>query len=814
MQCVRTAFAAADGIGPKARIRRTERPARRRGVFTEPRVTPRAPAPLARRSLPRPVRLFLLAALVGLSAPGAWAQATVNGYVRDAASGETLIGATVLVDSLGRGVATNSQGFFALGDLPAGERTLVVSFIGFETQRLPVTLAGGETRRLEVELAPAGVQGQEVVVEADEPIEDERAVGVQDVPIRLVQDLPTVFEADLFRSIQLLPGVKSSSDFSSSLYIRGGSPDQTLILLDGTTVYNPTHFFGFFSTFNTDAIKDVKLYKGAYPSQYGGRLGSVIDIYNRDGNRKETRGSATLGILASRVGVEGPIADGRASYSLNARRSTLEPLLSVLRDNLEDEGIPESFYFYDLNGKVSVDLTQNDRLSVAGYAGRDKVAVPFGDDARFDLDYGNRTGSLAYNRILSGTSFLQTRATASRYFSYPTGDIAGTTFERPNTITDYSLRTDLEWQPSEAFELRTGAWGGLLSLELSSAFNGSTQTEYRNPSRYGNAYVQARVRPGNGFILTGGLRAETFRSETDDLTDDADGVGATYTRVSPQLQVERRLGDDTVVQLAGGRYHQFLSLISSEAFSGFDTWVTTGVGVPPQASDQVVLGLKTKLSPRYRFDAEVYARTLTDLFDTQPDNQDVAGLSYRELFRFGEGYAYGAEFLLERGIGRLTGLVSYTAGVTRRRYPDEQAFTEYFPPKYDRLHDLSLVANYALGRGWRATLAGAYSTGQAYTTPVGRYAVSGLPYVDTTLDGLFSNGLNTARLAPYHRVDVGFTRTGSLFGLDSELQLQLVNVYNRRNVWFVTYDFDANPVELNEVKQLPVLPNVSLTVDF
>ena len=760
------------------------------------------------------MRFLLLAALVGLSVPAAWAQATVNGFVRDAASGETLIGATVLVDSLGRGAATNSQGFFALGDLPAGDLRLVVSFIGYETQRLDLALADGETRRLNVELAPEGVVGEEVTVTADEPIEEERAVGVQDVPIRLVQDLPTVFEADLFRSIQLLPGVKASSDFSSSLYIRGGSPDQTLILLDGTTVYNPTHFFGFFSTFNTDAIKDVKLYKGAYPSQYGGRLGSVIDIYNRDGNRRERRGSATLGILASRVGVEGPLAGGRASYSLNARRSTLEPLLAVLRNNLDEDGIPESFYFYDLNAKVSADLSPNDRVSLAGYAGRDQVVVPFGDDARFDLDYGNRTASLSYNRVLSGTAFAQTRATASRYFSYPTGDFAGTTFERPNTITDYSLRSDVEWLPSEGFELRAGAWGGSLDLGLSSAFNGSTQTDYRNPSRYGSAYVQAKLRPGNGFILTGGVRAETFRSETDDLTDELDPVASTYTRVSPQLQVERRFGDDTVVQLAGGRYHQFLSLISNEAFTGFDTWVTTGVGVPPQASEQVVLGLKTKLSEAWRFDAEVYGRTLRELFDNRPENQDVAGLSYRELFRFGEGYAYGAEFLVERGLGRLTGLLSYTIGTTRRRYPDEQAFTDYFPPKYDRLHDLTLVANYGLGRGWRATVAGAYATGQAYTTPVGRYVTTGLPFESTTLDGLFSNGLNTARLAPYHRVDIGFTRAGSLFGAQSELQLQLVNVYNRRNLWFVTYDFDENPVEISEVRQLPILPNVSLTLDF
>ncbi|MEM1117057.1 MAG: TonB-dependent receptor [Bacteroidota bacterium] len=757
----------------------------------------------------------LLVALAALCALTAEAQpATLNGFVRDAETGETLIQATVQVSGTGRGAATNVQGFYTLGGLEPGTITVVVSYIGYNTVREEITLEPGESRRLDLELAPEGVVSGEVVVEAEEPIEEERAPGVQNVSMDLVEALPTVFEADLFRSIQLLPGVKAANDFSSALYIRGGSPDQTLILLDGTTVYNPTHFFGFFSTFNTEAIKDVRLYKGAYPSTYGGRLGSVIDIYNRDGNRNERRGSLTLGLLASRAGVEGPLPGKVGSYSLNVRRSTLEPLLAVLRDQLDEDGIPESFYFYDANGKVSVDLSPNDRVSLAAYAGRDQVVVPFGDDAQFDLDYGNRTASLAYNRVLSGTAFAQTRLTASRYFSYPTGEIAETTFERPNTITDYSLRTDVEWLPSQTFEARAGVWGGVLDLGLESAFNGSTQTDYQNPSRYASGYVQGRLRPGNGWIVTGGVRAEYFRSETDDLTDDREPVPAAYTRFSPQLQVERTFGDDVVVQAAAGRYHQFLSLISNEAFSGFDTWVTTGVGVPPQESDQLVLGLKTNLSPAYRLDVEVYGRTLRDLFDTRPEVQDVAGLSYAELFRFGEGYAYGAEVLLERGLGRLTGLVSYTIGVTRRRYPDEPAFRDFFPPKYDRLHDLTVVANYDVGGGWRATVAGAYATGQAYTTPAARYTIGGVPFEDGTIDGLFSNGLNTARLDPYHRVDVGFTRTGSLFGAASELQLQLVNVYNRRNLWFVTYDFDDNPVDVSEVRQLPILPNVSLSLDF
>ena len=763
------------------------------------------------------LRAAALGALA-LLGPGALAQtATLNGFVRDAESGETLIQATVLVQGpVQRGAATNTQGFYTVGALPPGLYTATVSYVGYQTVRDTLTLVAGQERRFDVDLRPEGVAGDEVVVEADDPIEEERAVGVQEVSIKLVEQLPTVFEKDLFRSIQLLPGVKSSSDFSSKLYIRGGSPDQTLILLDGTTVYNPTHFFGFFSTFNTDAIKDVRLYKGAYPSTYGGRLGSVIDIYNRDGNRNRTAGSASLGLLASRVGVEGPIAGGNGSYMVAARRSTLEPLLAALRANSDQPGIPSSFYFYDLNAKVGVDLSPRDRVSLSGYAGRDKVQIPITDDSNFDLDYGNQTVTAAYNRILTPTTFAQARLTGSRYSSFPAGEIASTRFEQPNTIDDLSARLDLEWFPSEAFELKTGAWAGTLDLRLESSFNDETQIDFRNPVQYGSTYLQGRYKTPGGFIFSGGLRADAFRSAADDQTTAELGEPVAYVRVSPHVQAEKTFGENVVVQAAAGRYTQFLSLISNEAFSGFDTWVTTGPDVEPQSSEQVVLGVKTRLGEAYRLDVEVYGRTLRDLFDTDPFNQDVAGLSYAELFRFGEGYAYGAEVLLEKGIGRLGGLVGYTFGVTRRRYPGLENFEDYFAPKYDRLHDLTVVTTYDLGRGWSATAAGSYATGQAYTVPIGRYSVGGIPFGNGTLNGLESGGLNLARLPDYHRADVGVTKTGRFFLWNAgyEFQAQLINVYNRKNVWFTTFDFDSNPVEQTDVQQLPILPNLSLTLSF
>src|SRR5690606_7551061 len=382
-------------------------------------------------------------------------------------------------------------------------------------------------RRLDVALRPASAEVGEVVVEAEEPLEEERAPGLQQVPIQLVERLPSVFEADLFRSIQLLPGDKAASDFSSKLYIRGGSPDQTLILLDGTTVYNPTHFFGFFSTFNTEALKDVRLYKGAYPAAYGGRLGAVVDVYNRDGNRNRTAGMVQLGLLASRAGLEGPLALGgaRGSYMVAARRSTLEPLLADLRATLAEEGLPEAFYFYDLNAQVGLDLSPRDRLSLSGYAGRDLVRIPFADSV-FDLDYGNQTLSLGYTRLLSEALFSSWRATASRYASSPMGEVAGTAFEAPNRITDVSGRADLEWVPSARFEARAGLWGGYLTLDYERRFDGFAQVDFRAPSAYASAYAEGRWRPSPAWVLTGGLRGDYY------------GAGG-EVRLGPRLQAAR-----------------------------------------------------------------------------------------------------------------------------------------------------------------------------------------------------------------------------------------------------------------------------------
>ncbi len=729
--------------------------------------------------------------------------ASVSGYISNAKTGETLISANLAIADSPKGSSTNTSGYYSLTNLSPGTYVIVATYIGFQQYRQEITLEAGENRRLDIELEPEGYQLDEVVVESEQEQQEQRDIGLAQVETELIKRLPTVFQADVFRSIQLLPGVKSASDFSSGLYIRGGSPDQTLILLDRTTVYNPSHFFGFFSTFNPDAVKNVRLYKGGYPAKYGGRLGSVLTIYNKDGNRNEFQGSVTLGMLASRASVEGPFKNG--SYMFAVRRSTLEPLLAILRQS--EDNIPESFYFFDINGKVNYDFNQNNKLSLAFYSGMDELSFPFAEDAGINLNYGNQTLSSTWTHIFSDKLFSNFTLTGSRYFNFPSFNIASTPFERSNNIFDFSIKGDFEYLPDDNHEISTGFWLGSLTLKLQDTFDGQETFSSRILSQYGSLYIQDKWDISEQWTTTPGLRLSGF-SEGD------------YLRLEPRFSLEYRPTERIRLQAAYGRYNQFLTLISNEAFTGFDVWLTTDDGVPPSYGNQYVLGAKTIPWEGYGFDVELYYRSMHDLFEPDPFLPDQAGLPYEETFRFGEGYAYGAELFFERQVGRLTGFAGYTFSVTRRKFPNfneavMSGGARYYPPKYDRTHDLSVVLEYELSSRWSATAVFSYATGQAYTKPLGRTAALDFPTSSTNLDQLLVGRVNASRLPPYNRLDLSFSREGTFFDIgEAEWQFQLINAYSRRNVWFYDYDLEENPVEREAVTLLPILPSISYTLEF
>lgn len=757
----------------------------------------------------------LLALAILLSAPTATAQdtATLSGHVRDATTGETLLGANVLVEEAERGAATNNSGFYTLSGLEPGTYTVAASYIGYQRTTATVTLDPGEDRRLDLELPPDGVTLDEVIVR-DENDDEERDLGVERVSTDLIQELPAVLEPDVFRSLQYLPGIKAASDFSSGLYIRGGSPDQTLILLDQTTVYNPSHFFGFFSTFNPDAIKDVQLYKGAFPAEYGGRIGSVVDIYNKDGNRRETKGGLSAGLLAARAYVEGPInrdedtETARGSYMVAARRSTLEPLLAVLR-SADVEGIPDRFYFYDINAKANYRLTDDDRISLSVYGGQDQLDLEFLDDGQFDIAYGNRTLSANWTRLFSSQVFSSVTATASRYKSTPIATIAGTRFTQTNEVTDLSIKADVEYTPSPKHAFKAGVWGGGLSFSLRNTFDGSESFQRRIRSGYASLFVQDTYRPTDAWRIRGGLRGSYFDQ-------------GNFWRLAPRLSIAYDPTPDVRLQAAYGRYYQFLTLESSELFTGFDSWLMTDEGVPPAFGDQWTAGVQTEWDSGWEVESEAYVRTMRDLFEQDPFLPDVAGLPYAETFRFGSGYAFGNEWTVRRNEGAITGFAAYTLSRTERKFPDVNVAANgspnFYVPKYDRTHDLNIVLNYPFADRWRATATFNYATGQPYTNPEFRYSLQDDPLQsDISTRDVLVSPFNGDRLPAYHRLDVGVQRTGRFFGwADMELQFQLINAYARENIWFYLFEFeDDGTVTRNTVPQIPVpLPNIALTLTF
>ncbi len=741
--------------------------------------------------------LFLVIAVFMDTCLQARAQGTIHGYVSDANTGETLLLANVVLAGTSTGVATNNVGYYNLSGLEAGTYQVIFSYIGFQISKKEVTLSEGERLRLDVKLSEEPVLSEGVMVVAERDDEDEQLqIGVGRMPVRLVTQLPALFEADLFRSLQMLPGIKAASDFSSGLVIRGGSPDQTLIMLDRTTVYNPSHFFGLFSTFNPDAIKDVQIYKGNYPARFGGRLGSVVDVYNKDGNREQMQGKVSLGLLASRLSLEGPL--GKGSWMFAARRSMVEPILAALRES--QRGIPDKFYFYDINAKVNYDAGQRDRFSLGMYTGTDKLVISPAEDFDIDLPYGNRTANLTWTHLFSHQLFANFTFTGSRYFNLPELNVGGSLYKRENTISEYAIKGDVEYVPGKKHAMEGGVWAGQLKFKLRDEGQGEGEFDLRTNTFYGTAYLQDAWKPSAFWTIKTGAHLQVF-------------TASNHVSVEPRISIEHQPTQAIRFQAAYGRYHQFLSLASFLSNSALDIWLASGKGVAPARGDQFGLGMKTALREGLRFDAEVYYRTMKNLFELDPRAQDPVGLEYKDYFHHGKGNAYGVELMLEKNTGEHTGFIGYTYGNTRRKFDDSNG-GEYYPMRFDRTHEWNAVVNYDLSRTWRTTLAFSYATGQPYTRALGRTQFDN-PFSSGAVDQVVVGRVNASRLPGYHRLDLGFTRLGRFFGIgESELQIQVVNAYNRRNVWFYEYDLESNPVSVDPIKMLPLLPNISYTVSF
>ena len=795
--------------------------------------------------------------------------ASLEGRVINAETGERLPAANIGLAGLMKGTSSDAGGSYILDRLAPGTYTLVSSYIGFVRFERVIHVEAGEQLQLDIRLKPDAYRLGEMVVESKRNIQWRHHVGAARIEATAIKGLPSVFQKDLFRSLQLLPGVTSSSDFSSGLYIRGGSPDQTLVLLDGAPVYNPSHFFGFYSTFNPEAIGDLQLYKGNFPAQYGGRLGSVLSLNQKQGSREETGGSVSVGLLSAGASMHGPLPVGKGSWMLAARRSTLDPLLGWLGRSYED--IPEQFYLLDLNGKLHLDLNQRNNLDLSFYSGRDDLSFPFAADAGINLEYGNQIASANWKHLFSDRLLTTFHLSGSRYFNYPEFTAASTRYLRSNTIFDLSFRSDTKYLLNDAHRLSFGIGVGQRRLQLQDHYDRNRTFDSDVRLWNSSVYVEDAWSLSEEVTATPGLRLNQY------------GVGNPL-QVEPRVSLEYRPAPAVQLQAGWGKYSQDLTLISNESFTGMDVWMASGDDIAPSHGHQYAVGLtltpgrdeapsrhserahassegmqskargggprshpKRAPAPHSRpeqspvpnshperaervegspgsdflskafhgltLNLELYYRTMKNLFEPDPLLLDQAGLPYSALFRFGEGHAYGAEVSLERSVGSITGFIGYTFSKTHRRFPEVSE--DYYPTRFDRTHNLSVVLEHDLNATWSVTGVFNFTSGAPYTKVVGRSLFFNSPLSDWGKFNAVTGKKNAARMPAYHRLDLGVTRQGTFFGMgNTELNLQLLNAYSRRNIWFYNYDLDKAANYKDPVQLLPLLPSISYNIYF
>ena len=589
--------------------------------------------------------------LVSMALAARTPAATLSGFVTDLDNGEALTLATVLVEGEGvrLGSMSNSSGYYAVKDIGAGEYVVTVSHIGYQTRRDTLRFAAAEDVRLDVALEPRPLDiAEETVVEAERREELERAIQSSFISLQVepLQQMPAIGEADLLRSLQLLPGIQSASDVSSGLYVRGGGPDQTAILLDHIPLYNPSHLFGFFSTFNGDAIKDVQLYKGAYPAAFGRTLGAVLDVSNREGNRQRFSGRGGVSLIASRLLAEGPA--GKGSWMLAGRRTYLEPVLGAIRSQGVD--IPLNYYFYDFNGKVN-QRWGDDTFTVSTYWGQDDLRVEIEEEEQesfVDLRWGNRAFTARWTRVFSPALFGHFMAAGSTYKNTLLFSFFDTPFSIGNRIRDWSLKADVDYFANRDHTFTLGLLATLFEFDYSQSFNQQDEPPLQQRSALVSAYLQDEWQAGPGTRMRLGGRGTYF------------SVGDRF-HFMPRMSLSRALSDKVRVKAAAGMYRQYLQLITTEAFSGGDFWVPLDRSVEPGRSYQGVAGAEWNPSRRYQLSVEGYYTDLANLvvLDTAVavDSDDTRS---DDIFKSGgSGWASGVEVFLQRRTGgahRLDGL--------------------------------------------------------------------------------------------------------------------------------------------------------------
>lgn len=749
---------------------------------------------------------FTLAMLFLLAIPQLHAQkATVSGYVRDGGNGETLIGATVLVQGTSVGTATNEYGFYSLS-LEPGNYTLVASYLGFADFIVDVDLTQGN-RQLDVELGEEGTQLVEIVVTAEE--EDRNVkdlqMSVEQLDMSTIEKIPALLgEVDVLRSIQLLPGVTTVGEGAAGFNVRGGSIDQNLVILDEAPVYNSSHLFGFFSVFNPDAVKGVKLYKGGIPARFGGRLSSILDVRMREGNSKQFEAQGGIGTIFSRLALEAPIVKDKGSFLVAARRSYIDVLAApFLDDGLEDTKLN----FYDLTLKTNLKVGEKDQLFLSGYLGRD--VFQFGPGAGFN--WGNRTGTFRWNHLFNDRLFSNFTAYYSNYdYEIAFGDDEEDTFDWNARIINYSVKPEFsyflnpnnvwrfggqsiyyEFQPANALSVNAGETidFGLdkqFALESSLFLENELTIAERLKVNYGLRFSHFAYLGGRNVYTYGQPAQPGLESplENIEFIESGETIG-TWQNFEPRLAIQYQLDPQTSLKASYNRTAQYIHLLSNTTASiPLDIWTPSTNNIAPQMANQVAIGyFRNFKGNKYEFSAETYYKNFENLLEYV----DGADLILNEFVEgqtlSGDGRAYGLEMMLKKATGRFSGWVNYTLSRTERLVEGIND-NEWYPSRFDQTHNLNVTGFYELSA--RATFSASftYNTGTPTTLPNSGYYQQGLFVPNND-----NNGRNNYRVPDFHRLDVSLTLDPKKEKAKRRWQGQWVfgiyNLYARRNAFSI-----------------------------
>lgn len=737
------------------------------------------------------------------SAPLAFGQRyTLSGYVKDAQSGEELLGAVIYIRELSQGTSTNTYGYYAI-NLPAGRYQAVISFLGYQSSTLVLDLQANKV--MNIELQRSSLQLAEVVVSAEEARAHIERAELSSIALNMesIRNIPSFFgETDVLRSIQLLPGVQSAGDGNTGFFVRGGDADQNLILLDEAVVYNAAHLFNFFSVFNPDAVKDLKLYKGGIPSRFGGRLSSVLDIRSREGNMKQYRLNGGIGLISSRLSLEGPLQQGKSAFLMAGRRTYADMFLLLSSDQTQRD---TRLYFYDLNTKLNYVFNERNRLFLSSYYGRDVTL--FGD--LFSFDWGNATTSLRWNHLFSPRTFSNFSLIYSNYQFNIRGDVGPARFEWRSYIHNFNLKADFTWFASPDHTLTYGLQSiyhqldpGLIEASIEDAAATSIRLSANNGLEHG-VYVQNdQLLFNNQLALQYGLRYSLFqvmgpgrqyryqqatngsREVTDTITLKPGSFYQYFQGWEPRFSFRINTGAHSSFKGSFSRMTQYIQQAqSAQSIAPYDIWFGVSNNIPPQTSTQYALGyFRNFLNNTLESSLEVYYKDMKNITDVI-DNGDILGNELVEgELRTGKGWAYGLEFFLKKEHGRFNGFAGYTYAWTWRQIDEINAGEAYFSP-YDRRHDLSLSGTYNFSPKYIAGLNFIYASGQAYTLPIGKFSYQG------AIIPIYSQR-NSGRLPAYHRLDLSLTykpRQASHKRFSSSWNFSLFNVYGRINPISVSF---------------------------